>query len=315
MIGGGYYNIISGVLRGLGDSVFPLIILLICCVLNTVLDVLFVAVFRWGIAGVAWATIISQTISGALCLLRLLRMRNVVHITWKTLKLDKFYALQLARLGLPSGITQAIFSLSMIVVQSLTNSMGTNVIACNTVVMRVDGFAMMPNFTFGTAMTTFAGQNMGAGLIDRVHRGTRDGMKLAVGCAVILTACILLFGENLMHMFTQTAEVVALGMQMMRTIAVGYIAMAVTQVLSGVMRGAGDTMTPLWISLITTVALRVPIAYIWAYFTRTPAYPTGSPEALFFSLLISWVMGAIINIIAFRNGKWRTKAITGVKAA
>ncbi|MDY4519510.1 MAG: MATE family efflux transporter [Candidatus Spyradocola sp.] len=315
MIGGGYYNIISGVLRGLGDSVFPLIILLICCVLNTVLDVLFVAVFRWGIAGVAWATIISQTISGALCLLRLLRMRNVVHITWKTLKLDKFYALQLARLGLPSGITQAIFSLSMIVVQSLTNSMGTNVIACNTVVMRVDGFAMMPNFTFGTAMTTFAGQNMGAGLIDRVHRGTRDGMKLAVGCAVILTACILLFGENLMHMFTQTAEVVALGMQMMRTIAVGYIAMAITQVLSGVMRGAGDTMTPMWISLITTVALRVPIAYIWAYFTRTPAYPTGSPEALFFSLLISWVMGAIINIIAFRNGKWRTKSITGVKAA
>ena len=165
------------------------------------------------------------------------------------------------------------------------------------------------------AALSFAGQNMGAGLVDRVHRGTRDGMKLAVGCAVILTACILLFGENLMHMFTQTAEVVALGMQMMRTIAVGYIAMAVTQVLSGVMRGAGDTMTPMWISLITTVALRVPIAYIWAYFTRTPAYPTGSPEALFFSLLISWVMGAVITTIAFRNGKWRTKAITGVKAA
>lgn len=315
IIGSGFYNIISGVLRGLGDSISPLLFLLVACGLNIALDLLFVITFRLGVAGVAWATILSQLISAILCLVRLFRMKNVVHLTRETLKLDKSYALELARLGLPSGITQAIFSLSMIVVQSLTNSMGTNVIACNTVVMRVDGFAMMPNFTFGTAMTTFAGQNMGAGLTDRVHRGTHDGLKLAVGCAVVLTACILLFGENLMHMFTQTGAVVALGMQMMRTIAVGYIAMAVTQVLSGIMRGAGDTMTPMWISLITTVALRVPIAYIWAYFTRTPEYPTGSPEALFFSLLISWVMGALITTVAFRIGKWRTKAITGVKAA
>lgn len=315
IIGCGYYNIISGVLRGLGDSISPLLFLLVACGLNIALDLLFVAVFRLGVAGVAWATILSQFISAVLCLIRLFRMKNVVHITRDTLKLDKFYALELSRLGLPSGITQAIFSLSMIVVQSLTNSMGTNVIACTTVVMRVDGFAMMPNFTFGTAMTTFAGQNMGAGLVDRVRRGTRDGMKLAVGCAVILTTCILLFGENLMRMFTQTDQVVALGMQMMRTIAVGYIAMAVTQVLSGVMRGAGDTMTPMWISLITVVLVRVPIAYIWAYLTRSPENPAGAPDALFFSQLITWLVGAAASMVCFKFGKWRTKAITGVKAA
>ena len=238
-------------------------------------------------------------------------MKDIISIDRKTLRLHGFYALQLARLGLPSGITQGIFSLAMIVVQSLTNSMGTAVIACTTVVMRVDGFAMMPNFTFGTAMTTFAGQNMGAGLLDRTRQGTRAGLKLAVICACILTLCILLFGENLMRMFTSTDEVVRLGMRMLRVIAVGYIAMAVTQTLSGVMRGAGDTLTPMWISLITTVVLRVPVAYIWAFLTRSEALPHGSSDAIFFSLLISWVMGALITTYFFRRGKWRQKAITG----
>ncbi len=311
IVGSAFYNIISGILRGLGDSFTPLIFLLVACGLNVVLDLWFVAGLRWGVAGAAWATIVSQFISAILCIIRLLMMKHVVDVNKTTLRLHAVYAAQLARLGLPSGITQAIFSLAMIVVQSLTNSMGTVVIACTTVVMRVDGFAMMPNFTFGTAMTTFAGQNMGAGLIDRTRQGTRDGMKLGVICACILTACILIFGENLMRMFTSTDEVVRLGMRMMRVIAVGYIAMAVTQVLSGVMRGAGDTMTPMWISLITTVVLRVPVAYIWAFFTRTPAMPHGSSDAIFFSLLISWVMGALITLFFFKRGAWRNKAITG----
>ena len=176
ILGSAYYNIFSGILRGLGDSVTPLIFLLIACALNTVLDIWFVAGLRMGVAGAAWATILAQFVSGGLCLIRLLMMRKVVQINRKTLHLHKFYAVQLAKLGLPSGITQAIFSLAMIVVQSLTNSMGTAVIACTTVVMRVDGFAMMPNFTFGTAMTTYAGQNMGAGLLDRTRKGTRDGL-------------------------------------------------------------------------------------------------------------------------------------------
>ena len=309
ILGSAYYNIFSGILRGLGDSVTPLAFLLFSTLLNVALDLLFVIVFKMGVAGVAIATSLAQLASGLL--VRLLMMRKVVQINRKTLHLHKFYAVQLAKLGLPSGITQAIFSLAMIVVQSLTNSMGTAVIACTTVVMRVDGFAMMPNFTFGTAMTTYAGQNMGAGLLDRTRKGTRDGLWLAVGCACLLTACILLFGENLMRLFTSTEEVVRLGMRMMRIIATGYIAMAVTQVLSGVMRGAGDTMTPMWISLFTTVILRVPVAYVWAFLTRSPELPSGSSDALFFSLLISWVMGAVVTTFFFQRGKWRTKAITG----
>ena len=209
------------------------------CGLNIGLDIWFVAGFGWGVAGVAWATIIAQAISAVLCLIKLFRMHDILVIKWKTLRPKKVLLGQLVRLGLPSGLTQAIFSLAMIIVQSLTNSFGTAVIAANTVVMRVDGFAMMPNFTFGTAMTTFAGQNIGAGRLDRVEKGTKDGMKLGVSVSVVLVGLILLFGRYLMQLFTKTPEVIALGTRMLFILAVGYVAMAVTQIFSGVMRGAG----------------------------------------------------------------------------
>ena len=205
-MGSGFYNIISGVLRGLGDSIMPLVFLLVACGLNIVLDILFVAGFKMGVDGAAWATIISQAVSGVLCVIRLLRMKDILVITPKMLIPQKHLLYQLIRLGLPSGITQAIFSLAMLVIQSLTNSFGTAVIAANTVVMRVDGFAMMPNFTFGTAMTTYAGQNIGAKRLDRVEQGTKKGLKLGLSVSVVLVALILIFGRYLMGMFTKTVE-------------------------------------------------------------------------------------------------------------
>ena len=117
----------------------------------------------------------------------------------------------------------------LVLVQSLTNSFGTTIIAVSTVVMRVDGFAMMPNFTFGTATTTFTGQNIGAGRLDRVEKGTKDGLKLGLSVSVVLVALILFFGRYLMEMFTSTPEVIDTGMHMMRILAIGYIAMAVTR--------------------------------------------------------------------------------------
>lgn len=317
VIGSAYYNIISGILRGLGDSIMPLVFLLVACGLNIVLDIWFVAGFRWGVAGVAWATIIAQAISGTLCLVRLITMRDVVTIKPRTLIPQKVLLVQLVKLGLPSGLTQAIFSFAMIIIQSLTNSFGTQVIAANTVVMRVDGFAMMPNFTFGTAMTTYTGQNIGAGRIDRVEKGTKSGLKMGLGVSVALVGLILIFGRFLMQMFTKTPEVVEVGMQMLRTLALGYVAMAVTQILSGVMRGAGDTMTPMWISIITTVIVRVPIAYGLEFLTRPEggAMGSGAPTPLFLSLLISWVMGAVLTAIAYRMGRWKKKSIVAVSAS
>lgn len=301
IVGCGYYNIISGILRGMGDSITPLLFLIVACVLNIFLDIVFVANFGMAAAGVALATVIAQAISAVLCIWRLLRMTDVVHISRRTLIPDRLMTRETVRLGLPSGLTQAIFSMAAIVVQALTNTFGTNVIACSIVVMRVDGFAMMPNFTFGMAMTTFVGQNVGARRLDRVREGVREGLRAGLIIAAVLVALILIFGEGLMRMFTNTEEVIRLGVHMMQILAVGYIAMAVTQSLSGVMRGAGDTMTPMWISVITTVVIRTPIAYLLAYLT-------GSPDSLFISLLISWVMGAVITSVCYRRGRWKEKA-------
>ena len=307
--GTAYYNILCGVLRGLGDSVSALVYLLVATVINIVLDLWFVAGLDMGVAGVALATIIAQFISAFLCVLKLRKMQDVFDLKVHYLKINKRHASTIIKLGIPSGITQAIFSLAMIIVQSLTNSFGEMVIAANVIIMRVDGFAMMPNFSFGTAMTTYAGQNVGAGQYERVVKGAKQGTLIAAATSAAITGLILIFGKFLMGMFTDTADLVNLSNNMMRILAVGYIAMAVTQCLSGVMRGAGDTTTPMWISIITTVVIRVPLAYAIAYLTRTPDAPTGSYLSLFISLLTSWVLGAVITALCYRRGRWRTKAV------
>ncbi|MBQ4528925.1 MAG: MATE family efflux transporter [Clostridia bacterium] len=352
-----YYNILSGILRGLGDSFWSLMYLLVATVLNIGLDILFVAEFDMGVAGVSVATVIAQFVASALCMWKLMRMKDIFSFGSKELKvsalsLGKMFASmmknffgrifhyckyifrfkrprayqkavsedsdeltmtrsllhELVKLGVPSGLTQAIFSCAMIVVQSLTNSFGTEFIAANVIVMRVDGFAMMPNFSFGTAMTTYAGQNVGAGRIDRVKTGAKHGTLIAMACSAIITFIILVFGKYLMMIFTDTASLVDRSVYMMRILAVGYIAMAVTQSLSGVMRGAGDTMTPMWISLFTTVILRVPLAYGISWFTRTPDAPYGTSDCIQISLLTSWVVGALLTTLFYCIGKWKTKA-------
>lgn len=309
MAGLAYYNILSGMLRGMGDSFSALIYLLVATVINIVLDVFFVAVIQMGVGGVALATVIAQLISSILCLIKLARMREFFDFGTKYLKPVGTYVKTVVRLGLPSGLTQAIFSSAMIVVQSLTNQFGEQFIAANVVIMRVDGFAMMPNFSFGTALSTYAGQNVGAGLYDRVTKGAKQGTLMAVGCSTIITGAILLFGKGLMGIFTETTALVNLSYELMKILAVGYIAVAVTQSLSGVMRGAGDTMTPMWISLITTVAIRVPIAYGISFLTRTAELPYGRQECIQISLLLSWLIGALLTAIFYARGKWKDKAL------
>ncbi|MBQ8641908.1 MAG: MATE family efflux transporter [Clostridia bacterium] len=304
-----YYNILSGIIRGMGDSISALIYLLVATVINIVLDVYFVAGLELGVPGVALATIIAQIVSSVLCLIKLSRMQQFFDFKLKYLRPHAQYVKTLVRLGLPSGLTQAIFSSAMIIVQSLTNQFGEQFIAANVVVMRVDGFAMMPNFSFGTALTTYAGQNVGAGLYDRVNKGARQGTFMAVGTSTVITLAILLFGKGLMGIFTDTVELVDLSYNLMKILAVGYIAVAVTQSLSGIMRGAGDTMTPMWISLITTVAIRVPIAYGISWLTTTPELPHGQSVCIQISLLCSWLIGALLTVIFYARGKWKNKAI------
>lgn len=309
MTGCAFYAILSGVLRGLGDSGSPLVYMLIACILNIILDIGFITVLGMKTEGVAWATIIAQGISGVLCYLRLTRMKETLVLDRTTLHIDRAIVKRIVSLGVPAGLTQMIFSLSSILVQRLTNSLGPNVVTAVTAVMRVDGFAMMPNFTFGIAATTFTGQNIGAKLMDRVHKGAKATLVLALVTSTALTLCILFFGQGLMRVFTQTNEIVAIGVGMLQVLAVGYIAFGVTQTLQGVMRGAGETVIPMWISVITTVIIRMPIAYLWAYLTRTPDMPAGDPMCLYGSLLISWLLGCGMTVWVYVRGNWKKRCL------
>ncbi len=307
IIGFFMYNMLSGILRGMGDSVSALVYLLVAAALNVVLDLLFVAEFGMGVPGVALATIIAQAVSSVFCYVKLAKMTDTFDLSPKTIRLDKNMAGTIIKIGVPSGITQAIMATAGMVVLNLTNAMGETVIACNVIIMRVDGFAMMPNFTFGQAMSVFAGQNVGASKFDRVNDGIKEGLKIAVTFSTVITIILVLFGKILFGFFTDTPELIDLAINMMRIMAVGYIAVSVTQVLGGVMRGAGDTVTPMWVSIIQTILLRIPVAYGLAALTKSAEYPHGHPVSLFGSLVISWTLGMIISVVVFRTGKWKKK--------
>ena len=306
IIGSGMYNIISGILRGLGDSMMPLLFLVIACVLNIFLDLAFVN--SMGVAGVALATIIAQGVSAVLCLWRLCHIRHICDVKVEhIIHPDKPLMLKIGALGLPSGITQAIFSMSAIIVQSLTNTLGDAMVAANTAIMRVDGFAMMPNFTFGTAATTYIGQNVGAGRGDRLKPGLKAMLLLGLISSTVLVAAILLFGHHIIGWFTETELTIQLGVQGLQTLAFGYICFSVTQVLQGSMRGAGETKLPMYISIIGTVILRMPLAYLMAALTKNETWPNGQPIALFGSLLISWVVSMMMTVVSYRMKFWRKK--------
>ena len=307
IVGFFFYNMLSGVLRGLGDSISALGFLLIAAFLNVILDLLFVQ--RMGVAGVALATVISQGISAIFCYMKLASMRDLFDLNLKTMKLNSATALRILRIGVPSGITQAIMATAGMVVLNLTNAMGETVIACNVIIMRVDGFAMMPNFTFGQAMSVYTGQNVGAGKFDRVTKGVKQGGLIAAAFSTCITVILLFCGKFLFALFTETPELIDLATRMIRIMAVGYICISVTQVLGGVMRGAGDTVSPMWISIISTIIIRVPLAYFLAHLTRNEEFPHGQPIALFGSLVSSWILGMLISIIVFSIGKWKKKML------
>ena len=303
-----FYNIFAGILRGLGDSFSALLYLMVTSAINIVLDLALVN--SMGVAGVALATIVAQGISAVLCLVKLLSLKEVFRLKRGDFRPERAHIGRIIRLGVPSGLTQAIFSLTMMVVQRLINSFGDEMfVACNVMVMRVDGYAMLPNFSFGQAMSTFAGQNIGARRLDRLKDGTRQGLMLALGTSLVLTPLVLLTGPALMRLFTPEQELIGLSMSMMYILAIGYVGTSVTQVLQGVMRGAGDTVTPMWISFGTVIVMRLPLAYGLVALGRSMGASLRMQERLVFvSMLAAWMTGMLITIIVYRIGKWKKKS-------
>lgn len=309
VIGIGFYNILSGILRSMGEAVFPLLVLLGTCGLNIVLDIAFVAGLKMSVAGAAWATIISQILSAVVCLVKVLRLRGLAELKPQMLRPKKDIMLTLLKLGIPAGITQGIISLSFVFVQSFINKMGYLVAACCTAVMRVDSFAMIPNQTFSVSAATYTGQNIGAGDMDRVNRGGRTVLLMSLAVSAVLVTFVLTCGGMILRMFTETETVINMGIRMMRILGAGYIASAVSQSLGGIMRGAGDTMATMWMTISSMVVVRLPLTWILTKTSASETWPNGNPDVIFVTLLVVFVLNAIITAVYYRTGRWRTKAI------
>jgi len=297
-LGMGYFNILSSILRGLGDSVSPLIYLILASLLNIALNWFFIIILEMGVLGAAIGTVIAQAFSSILCFRRLYKMRDVFDMGRRYLRPKKKYVEQVLKLGLPTGASQAAFAIGMMIIQPLVNGFGALFIATNLIVMRIDGFIIMPIFSFGNAITVFAGQNVGAGKMGRVSQGLKQCCLMAFGTALVLLAIVLLFGHHVAGAFTETGEVIDLSVRMLRILAPGYIALSLGMVFWGVIRGAGDAMSPMWGALFQVVVLRVPSAYILVYLM-------GEPEAIMYSMLISWIANMLIALFLHRRGKWR----------
>ena len=311
LAGNGFYNIMSGVLRGMGESVFPLLVLLFTTVLNIVLDLWFVAGLNMGIAGAAWATIIGQTLSAIICLVKVLMIKDIIKIKPRHLVLEKAIVANICKLGLPNGAAQAIMFLSTIIIQRLINSMGYIVTAAITAVLRVDAFAVIPSQTFNMSVSTFTGQNMGAGKLDRVKQGFKTVLIMGLIVTTIMVALMLIFGRWMIGLFTETQQLIDLGYGFICVMVPAYFLMTIGQSLGGVIRGAGDSMGPMWISLATNTVIRIPAAYLIAHWTVSEIYPAGNPNSTFIALSIAMGINLIASLIYYFKGPWKSKAITG----
>lgn len=295
------YNINAGILQGLGDSRTSLIFLAVATVINIVLDLAFTAGIRMGVLGVALATIIAQISSWIFGLFYIQRKYSIIKINFRHLTFDRSLFSQALKLGIPSGLQQMCFSLGIMVMQALVNGYGSTFMAGFNGANKIDSFAFMPVQSYAIAVTTYTGQNIGAGKIDRVKHGTRAGLVLsAVTCLVIGGALYPLSGL-LMRMFSSDPGVIQSGVWYLHSVLPFYVLLAAGFIYSSTLKGAGEMIVPLVSSIIGLWIARVPSAYLLAHFF--------GQQYIYFSYAIGWVFGFVIPFVAYRRGSWKKKSV------
>lgn len=302
IIGNLIYNIGTGVLRAIGDSRMPLYVLIVCCLANVVLDLLFVVVFHWGVFGVAFATILSQLISAVLLMIRLMGTQEAYRVELCKIRFHKDILKNVVRIGLPAGLQSVMYSFSNILIQASINSFGTTAIAAWAAIGKIDGFIWMVMNAFGIAVTTFAGQNFGARQYDRMKRCTRVGLGMCLGTIIALSALLFIFRYQLLMFFTGDAEVVNIGAQFYLVLAPSYFTFVFIEILSGAIRGAGEALQPMLITCIGVCGLRV----VWILLV-VPYWHTMQMVAMNYP--VSWVITAVIFVIYYLRGKWLDRCI------
>ena len=302
IIGNLIYNIGTGILRAIGDSRMPLYVLIVCCLANVVLDLLFVVVFHWGVFGVAFATILSQLISAVLLMIRLMGTQEAYRVELRKTRFHKDILKNVVRIGLPAGLQSVMYSFSNILIQASINSFGTTAIAAWAAIGKIDGFIWMVMNAFGIAVTTFAGQNFGARQYDRMKRCTRVGLSMCLGTIIALSALLFIFRYQLLMFFTGDAEVVNIGAQFCLVLAPSYFTFVFIEILSGAIRGAGEALQPMLITCIGVCGLRV----VWILL-MVPYWHTMQMVAMNYP--VSWVITAVIFVIYYLRGKWLDRCI------
>jgi putative MATE family efflux protein len=295
------YNGTSAVLRGLGDSKTPLYFLIIATVANIILVVLFVGVFKWGIAGAAYATLLANGIAFGLAIYWLNKTHKLIRIAISGLHFDREIFRQSIRIGLPTGIQQTFVALGNLAIMGIVNTFGTNVIAGFSVASRLDSLAMIPAMSFSQALSTFVGQNIGANKVSRIKKGLRSTVKMSGAITIAMTVIIVLWGHVIMSLFTKDAEVIRLGDQYLTIVSIFYILFTLMFIYTGIMRGAGDTLIPMFFTLISLWLIRIPLAYFLAHRIGVTgiwwAIPTG------------WLIGLTLAFLYYKTGRWKTKAV------
>ena len=286
------YNIGAGILRAVGDSRRPFYFLVVCAVLNTVLDLLFVLVFHMGVAGVALATILSQTISAILILITLIRSDSCIHLDLKKLKIHFPMLKKIFKVGIPAALQMAITSFSNIFVQSYINFFGENCMSGWTTYAKVDQLLFLPMQSISLASTTFMGQNLGKNQVQRARKGVTVSLLLAMVSTVVLMIPVLLFSPQIVAFFNDKPEVVEYGSMLLRWLSPFYILCCFNQIYSGALRGAGNTKAPMIIMLTSFVAFRQVYLFVMARLCNeiipiAMSYPAG------------WLLSSVLTTVYF----------------
>lgn len=291
------YNMGSGILRAVGDSKNPLYFLIISSLTNIVLDLVFVINFNMGIAGVGWATLISQTISAVLILILLQQTKREYKVTFRNIKFHKDKLIEIIRLGLPSGIQNGVVSFSNVIVQSNINAFGSLAMAGCGAYSKIDGFAILPVMSYSMALTTFTGQNMGAQKYDRVKHGAKVGMIMSVITTIIISLLLFIFGRPVLNIFSNDPNVISYGLYMMKVLAPFYIFLSISHAFNGIIRGAGVTTVPMIVMITCWCGMRM----VWIL-TTVPLF--NNIGYVFAGWPITWIASALWFFIYYRKGNW-----------
>ncbi len=299
MIGMVGYNLTSAILRGLGDSKTPLYFLILSTAINLILLLLFVPVLGMGITGAALATVIAQLCSFIFGIVYLNKTHPLIRIDPRHMKFDRKLFVESVRIGLPSGFQQMLVSVSMIIIQAIINPFGTAVIAAVTAASRIQQFAFMPIMNINMAMSAFAGQNIGAGKMARIQKGYHAALKISGTIAVVLTLVCSIWGRAMIGWFNSDSEVIMIGHEFLLIVMPFLIPACVMFMSMATIRGAGDAMATLTISMAALWLVRVPSALILAH---TIGY-----RGVFLAAGLDWSAGAIMAFLYYRSGRWKKK--------